>query len=117
LPIDSTLQDDNPTLVKLEAAIKEIQRGMGPPKFRAAHGQWVPYAWVVRGLVEKGHGVVDAVRAVVERANIHPPDVAIRSIRAAYYKIRTVPWPADSKRKNDDSGITDATDTPDDFEV
>lgn len=111
------LQGDNSTGVKLDAAIKEINKGMGPPKFRAAHGQWVPYAWVVRGLVENGHGVVDAVRAVVERANLHPPDVAIRSIRAAYYKIRTAPWPADTKRKKGDIHTADATDTPDDFEV
>jgi len=119
LPVDNLLHGDNPTDVKLEEAIKEIRNGMGSPKFRAAHGQWVPYAWVVRGLVENGHGVLDSVRAVVDRAKLHPEDVATRSVRAAYYKIRKSPWPVSSRKKKpqDISDANDTCDTTDDFEV
>lgn len=68
---------------------------MGEPKFRAGYGQWVPYAWIVRGLVENGHQVVPAVRTVVARAKLQPPERAARSIRAAYYNLRNDPWPPD----------------------
>lgn len=77
----------------VNVAIKEIAKGMGRPRFRAQHGEWVPYAWIVRGLVEKGHEVTASVKQVVEKGNLQPPEVAIRSVRAAYYKIRKKPWP------------------------
>jgi hypothetical protein len=81
--------------VNIDAAIKEIAKGLGEPRYRATHGQWVPYAWIVRGLVERGHEVAASVRQVVSKGNLEPADVAERSLRAAYYKIRNKPWPVE----------------------
>lgn len=101
--------------MKLEAAIKEIGNRMGPPKPRAAYGQWVPYAWIVRGLVEAGHGVMDAVRSTVDSAKLHPPEVALKSVRAAYYKIRHEEWPADMATRV--TGDTEQPEETEEFEV
>ena len=74
--------------------VKEIHRRTPlPPIRRAGYGAWVTAAWEVRALVEKDWNVSDAVRAVVEAHNYHPPDRSFRSIRAAYYVIRTKPAP------------------------
>lgn len=62
-----------------------------PPTRRASHGQWVEAGWVVRGLVEKGWSVSDAVREVVSTLKLTPPDKAFRGIRACYYTIRNKP--------------------------
>lgn len=80
--------------MNIDVAIKRIDTIIGKPRFRAAHGQWTPYAWIVRGLVERGHLVLDSVRSVVYSSGLTPPDVAERSIRSAYYKIRFRAWPA-----------------------
>ena len=78
-----------------EEVIREIQRKAPlPPKYRAARGIWVQPAWVVRGLVERDNWTVsDAVREVISRQNLHPPDVAFKGIRAAYYEVRKQVWP------------------------
>lgn len=81
---------------------------MGNPKYRAAHGQWVPFAWLVRGLVERGHGVTDSVNVVIEQAKLTPVELAQKSLRAAYYKIRTKPWPKEMGEQPEE---------PTDFEV
>ena len=109
--LDRTPQRSNSTPVDIDAAIREIKKDMGPPEFRAAYGQHVKYAWVVRGLVEQGYGVSESVRHVVEKAGLTPPDKVVRSLRASYYKIRDREWPAEQ--------ATAAAEEPevDDFEV
>lgn len=78
----------------IDAAIREVQKDMGVPGYRAAYGQHVPFAWIVRGLVEQGYGVSESVRKVVEKAGLTPVDRSVRSLRATYYKVRTREWPA-----------------------
>lgn len=85
----------------VRSALEELSAKLGPPKHRAAHGQWIPYAWLVRGLVERGHGVTDAVNHVLENSGIPPKEhkQAFGSVRAAYYTIRDREWPADYSNK------------------
>ena len=68
---------------------------MGPPKSRAAFGQWVPFAWVVRGLVEQGFGISDAVKEVLESSGFPNNKQNFGSLRASYYKCRDAEWPAE----------------------
>ena len=96
--------------MNIDAAIKQLEKDLGKPRHRAKHGQWVPYAWLVRGLVEKGHEVMDSVRLVVAKSKITiPADVAEGSLRAAYYKLKNKPWPAKAVKIGDDA--------PEGFEV
>lgn len=68
--------------------VREIQRkNPGPPRYRAAKGQWVKPAHAVRKLVKKGWGVSDAVREVVGALKLHPPESAFKGVRAAYYEV------------------------------
>lgn len=99
----------------IDAAIREIKKDMGPPEFRAAYGQHVKYAWIVRGLVEQGYGVSESVRQVVEKAGLTPPAKVERSLRASYYKIRLREWPADLATEAANDGVPQ--EGPDDFEV
>lgn len=94
----------------IDAAIREIKKDMGPPAYRAAYGQHVKYAWIVRGLVEQGYGVSESVRQVIERAGLAPFDRVFRSLRVAYYKIKDREWPAEQAVAAANHGI-------DDFEV
>ncbi len=81
-----------------EEAIREIKRKTPlPPSYRAARGVWVQPAWVVRGLVERDKWTVsDAVREVIHRMKLTPPETAFKGVRAAYYVIRNEPWPEQS---------------------
>lgn len=110
---------DKATPVNIDVAIKRIDKIIGKPRFRAAHGQWTPYAWIVRGLVERGHLVVESVRSVVYSSGLTPVDVAERSIRSAYYKIREREWPANFAELAATHGITKQNDNTriDDDEV
>lgn len=102
----------------IQLAIKKIDAVIGKPRFRAAHGQWKPYAWIVRGLVEKGHPVSESVRRVVAETGLTPPDIAERSIRSAFYKIHTLPWPENYANLAATHGIRGGQTTdPDDDEV
>lgn len=81
--------------MNIEVAIREISKDMGAPGFRAAYGQWTPYSWVVRGLVEQGYNVLESVREVVHRAGLTPEKLAMGGIRTAYYRNKDLPWPKD----------------------
>lgn len=83
--------------VNIQAAVTELSRTLGPPKSRAPHGQWIPYAWLVRGLVERGHEVSAAVRHVLENSGVKHGDTAFESLRMAFYKVRTREWPAQAE--------------------
>lgn len=106
----------NPTPVDIDAQIRVIKEGMGPPEFRAAYGQHVKFAWVVRGLVEQGYGVTQSVKHVVAKAGLTPPARVERSLRAGYYKIRDKEWPAELAIAVANDGVPE-TEEADDFEV
>ena len=75
------------------ARIDELKKKAPPPSAkRAAPGRWVAPAWVVRGLVEDGYGVMEAVRIVVNGEGHEPVEAAETGIRQAYYKIKGRPW-------------------------
>ena len=80
--------------MNLQSTIKELSEKLGPPKPRAAHGQWLPYAWLVRGLVEKGYGITESVRNVLENSGVKHSKTAFGSLRAAFYKVRDEEYPA-----------------------
>lgn len=98
----------------IQLAIKRIDAVIGKPRFRAAHGQWKPYAWIVRGLVERGHPVSESVRQVVAETGLTPADIAERSIRSAYYKIHTLPWPENYAHIAANHGLTRPPEPEDD---
>ena len=100
----------------IDAQIKVIKEGMGPPEFRAAYGQHVRFAWVVRGLVEQGYGVTQSVKEVVAKAGLTPPKKVERSLRASYYKIRDKEWPAEMAQSVAADGVPE-TEEAEEFEV
>lgn len=67
---------------------------IGESKGRIPYGQWIPLAWLTRGLVEKGYGVTQAVAHVLENSGFNYSVGAYESVRSAYYKIKDHPWPA-----------------------
>ena len=77
----------------IRTIINDLSGKLGPPKNRAAFGQWIPASWVVRGLVERGHGITDAVREVLESTGMGNNKQAFGSLRAAFYRIRHAEWP------------------------
>jgi hypothetical protein len=89
--------------MNIQTAIRDLSSKLGPPKPRAAHGQWVPYAWLVRGLVEKGHGVSRSVNYVLENAGLTITEASFGSVRSAYYKIKDQEWPAKLAGKGDET--------------
>jgi hypothetical protein len=86
--------------MNVQAAIKELNKSLGPPKERAAFGTWPTYAWLVRGLVEKNHGVSDAVTHVLTQSGLPVTKRSFGSLRAAFYKIRLDEWPAAIAQKD-----------------
>jgi hypothetical protein len=79
--------------MSIQSAIDELSNKLGTPKERAPFGQWVPYAYLVRGLVEKNHGVSTSVTHVLTSTGKEVNKRTFGSLRAAYYKIRETPWP------------------------
>jgi hypothetical protein len=77
----------------IPTTLKELSDRLGPPRPRAAFGQWTPYAWLVRGLVEQGHGISDAVNHVLVSSGFAKNKQAFGSLRAAYYKVKDKEWP------------------------
>lgn len=81
--------------MNIAAAVKELSKTLGTPRPRAAFGSLIPYAWLVRGLVEKGFGVSDSVHHVINNSGLADSKQTFGSVRAAYYKIREVEWPVE----------------------
>jgi len=81
--------------MNIAAAVKELSKTLGTPKPRAAFGSLVPYAWLVRGLVEKGFGVSDSVHHVINNSGLKGSKQTFGSLRAAYYKVKTQEWPVE----------------------
>ena len=83
-------------MTPLQSTINALSKHLGPVKERATFGQWVPYAYVVRGLAEQGHSVTAAVKHVLESASMPRTPRTFGSLRAAYYKIKDKPWPEEA---------------------
>ena len=79
--------------MSIQSAIDDLSKKLGTPKERTPFGEWVPYAYLVRGLVEKGHGVTASVNHVLTSTGKAVDKRTFGSLRAAYYKIRETPWP------------------------
>lgn len=56
------------------------------------NGFWLPYAWMVRLLVEEGYQTIVAVRKVLDDAGLPFADLA--SLRVVYHRIKKKEWPA-----------------------
>ena len=56
------------------------------------NGFWLPYAWMVRLLVEEGYQTIVAVRKVLDDAGLPFSDLA--SLRVVYHRIKKKEWPA-----------------------
>lgn len=91
--------------MNIRSTIKELTTLLGPPKERAEFGSLKPYAWLVRGLVEKGYGVTESVRVVLQQSDVGNSEKTFRSTRAAYYKIRDKTWPAESAQPEVEEGF------------
>jgi hypothetical protein len=58
----------------------------------------VPYAWLVRGIVEQsksGRVVMDAVRTVLANEGLPMTEANERTLRVAYYGVRGKEWPVE----------------------
>ena len=85
--------------MNIRTTIAELNKSLGTPKPRQAFGTWPSYAWLVRGLVEKGHGVSDAVNHVLNNSGLPVTRQAFGSLRASFYQIKTREWPAEFSKK------------------
>jgi hypothetical protein len=79
----------------LRARIDSIRKKYPTPKYRASHGQWTEPGWLVRGLVEAGHPVMESCRIIAGEQKLEPREAAIRGLRQSYYALRNRPWPED----------------------
>lgn len=103
----------NPSLQQLKASL--------PARVTRPPGFWLPYAWLVRSIVEQSEGgrvVSDAVRTVLVNEGLPLTAANERTLRVAYYGIREKEWPIVSP---DEQVLTDdaddeqvPTDAPDD---
>lgn len=67
-----------------------------PARATRPQGFWVPYAWLVRSIVEQSEGgrvVTDAVRTVLANEGLPLTAANERTLRVAYYGIREKDWP------------------------
>lgn len=85
--------------MNLQDTVQALAKSLGTPKPRAAFGTWPNYAWIVRGLVEKGYGISDAVNHVLNESGMPNTKQSFGSLRASYYQIKTREWPAEFSKK------------------
>ncbi len=67
-----------------------------PARATRPQGFWVPYAWLVRSIVEQSEGgrvATDAVRTVLANEGLPLTAANERTLRVAYYGIREKDWP------------------------
>ena len=83
--------------MSIQSAIDELSKQLGTPRERAVFGQWVPYAYLVRGLTERGHGVTTSVKHVLISTGNPVDKRTFGSLRAAYYTIKDKPWPKEGE--------------------
>lgn len=76
-------------------SLKQLQSSL-PARATKPQGYWVPYAWLVRSIVEQSEGgrvVTDAVRTVLANEGLPLTSANERTLRVAYYGIREKDWP------------------------
>jgi len=54
---------------------------------------WEPYSWAVRVLVERGYGVSESVRKILEKGGVELIPENRACLRVRYYAIKNRPWP------------------------
>lgn len=72
-------------------SLKKLLKAAGEPKAKAPYRHWVPYAWSVRDLVDRGYAVADALRAVNKVYSLGLCGAGFQSMRSAYYRIKNLP--------------------------
>lgn len=72
-------------------SLKKLLKAAGEPKAKAPYRHWVPYAWSVRDLVERGFAVADAMRTVNKVYALGLSNFGFQSLRSAYYRIKDLP--------------------------
>lgn len=75
--------------------LSQLKASMPARNTRPA-GFWLPYAWLVRSIVEKAKGgrvVTDVVRTVLANEGLPLTVANERTLRVAYYGIRDKEWP------------------------
>ena len=76
-------------------SLQQLQSSL-PARATKPQGFWVPYAWLVRSIVEQSKGgrvVMDAVRTVLANEELPMTEANERTLRVAYYGIRGKEWP------------------------
>lgn len=58
---------------------------------------WEPYSWAVRVLVERGYGVSESVRKILEKGGVELTPENRACLRVRYYVIKNRPWPKGMK--------------------
>lgn len=99
LCLDGILTILHPAAVDPKSIVREIKRKTpAAPRYRALKGAWIKPAWAVRRMVEEQKWMIsDAVREVVARMKLTPPEVAFAGIRAAYYEVKKKDWNKEPK--------------------
>ena len=81
----------------MNLSLKQLQSSL-PARTTKLQGFWVPYAWLVRGIVEQsksGRVVMDAVRTVLANEGLPMTEANERTLRVAYYGVRGKEWPVE----------------------
>ena len=92
----------NPSIKQLKASI--------PTRDTKPQGFWLPYAWLVRSIVEQSKGgrvVSSVVRSVLADEGLPLTATNERTLRVAYYGIRDKEWPTVAEEKPEIRGIRD----------
>lgn len=79
----------------MNPSLKQLKDSL-PARATRPQGFWVPYAWLVRSIVEQSEGgrvVTDAVRTVLANEGLPLTAANERTLRVAYYGIREKDWP------------------------
>ena len=75
--------------------LDSIAEELGDPRRKRVSGHWMPYAWAVRALVDRGYTPRLAAQEVLKRGGREELNHGnVECVRVAYYTIRNKPWPA-----------------------
>jgi hypothetical protein len=108
------MTNDTPDIDKIASALGDAPR-------RRTHGYWLPLAWAIRALVERGYGVTESAKEVLRRAEVDATPENINCVRVVYYKVKKKMWPKNLEHLRPGRGVSDvesevATEV-EDFEV
>lgn len=60
---------------------------------RNTHNYWIPFAWAVRAMTDRGYGVTESARAVLNRGKVELTKENVACLRVVYYRIKKLMWP------------------------